>query len=204
MNKTMILLNLIILAVIILLSAPLFAFDLGIHINGTAGSLTAEPYSDNYDYYERDLSTSSIGLGIILNSPIGNNILNNRLMLMFEWGTMVDDEDDSESDMSLVSLYDTLGFVLSASDRTVIWFGPQLGIRSYSVTNEADMDLNGFGLTLGAAIGSDFIVSESFNFGLEAGIRYIGGNIESSEYGNYGMDFYGPEGFIGLSAMFRI
>lgn len=184
-------------------NTQLHAFDLGVHINAAAGSLTSEPYSDSYDYEVEDLSTSSFGIGIIINSAIGNEVIYNRFMIMLEGGTMTN-EDDYESDMTLFSVYDTLAFVLSFSDSRVIWLGPQLGLRKYSVTNEDDMDFSGFGITLGAALGSDFILSDTTKLGVEAGLRLAGGNIETSEFGNYGKDFYGLEGFLGFSLMFRM
>jgi len=187
------------------LASPVYAFDLGVHINLASGSLTSEPYSDSYDYEEEDLSTTSFGVGLIFNSAIGDEVLYNRFMIMAEGGTMTY-EDDYESDMTLFSLYDTLAFVLSSSDSRVIWLGPQLGLRLYNVTYEDDMDFVGFGVTLGAALGSDFIISDTAKLGVEAGLRFAGGNIETTEYeyDNYGEDFYGLEGFLGISLMFRM
>lgn len=184
-------------------NTQLHAFDLGVHLNAAAGGLTSEPYSDSHDYDDEDLSTSSFGIGLIINSAIGNEVIYNRFMIMLEGGTMTD-EDDYESDITLFSVYDTLAFVLSSSDSRVIWLGPQLGLRSYSVTNEDDMDFSGFGVTLGASLGSDFILSDTTRLGVEAGVRFAGGNIETSEFDNYGKDFYGLEGFLGFSLMFRM
>lgn len=182
------------------LITPLHAVDLGLQVNCTLGSGTAEPYDDYYDYDSVDYSTTTIGLGLVFNSSLGSETINNRFLLMLEFGSMETDDWDMESDVTLLSVYDSLGFVISKSDNRLIWLGPQIGLRYYTVSDDEDM--TGFGVTLGAALGVNFISEKSSVFGLEIGVRYISANFESSESGNSGADIYGPEGFVGATLLF--
>jgi len=178
----------------------LHAVDLGLQINCTLGSGTAEPYDDYYDYDSVDYSTTTFGFGLVFNSSIGSDTINNRFLMMLEFGSMESDDWNMEPDVTLLSVYNTLGFILSKSDKRQIWLGPQVGIRYYTVSDDEDM--TGFGVTLGGALGIDFISEKSTVFGLEIGVRYISANFESSESGNSGADIYGPEGYVGATLLF--
>lgn len=168
------------------------------------GSGTIEPYDDYYDYDAEDQGTSGGGIGIILNGYLGDGILVNRFMFMVEFMTLEIDSPGYEYEISSMSLYDTLGFIISKKDRMSVWLGPQLGIRFLSATDESDTEYGGAGLTIGAAIGADFKTSDRVSIGIEGGIRYCISNVESSEAGSPGADFYSTEGFIGVCFLYKI
>ncbi len=186
-------------------SSPVQALDLGLYgsISGTSGSI--ERYDDSEDYDTEDQSGSGGGFGFILNGHFGEDLLINRFMMMYESNYIETDSwgYDKEYDIESMSLYDTLGFVLTSSQSTTIWLGPQLGVRFLSATDEYDSEYDGSGVSLGAVLGADFSLSETLLLGIEGGLRFSGANIESSDYGA-GADIYSTEGFLGVALMIKM
>lgn len=184
---------------------PLHALDLGLYasISGTSG--TIEGYDDSEDYDTEDQSGSGGGFGFIINGHLGDDLLINRFMMMYEYNYIETDSwsYDKEYDIESMSLYDTLGFVLTSSQSTSIWLGPQLGIRFLSAADEYDTEYDGIGVSIGAVFGVDFSLNETILLGIEGGLRISGANIESSDYGA-GADIYSTEGFLGLALMVKI
>ncbi len=185
-----------------------FAYDLGIHTNISSGSGSAEFYDDRRDYDSEDQSDSNWGLGLLINGYIdndGRDILVNRFMIMYEAGEMDVDfiGPDREYDLSRLSIYDTLGIIFFLSSINQIWIGPQFGIRTFIATDEY-ADYYGVGGSIGAALGTDFFISDYVSLGIEIGVRYSASTMQSTDYYNTGADIRNTEGFFGVSLAGRI
>lgn len=193
----------------VMFRAPVYGFDLGLHLGYHGGAGTAEPWSDNDTYAEADQEIEGISVGLLIDSPIAEGVLSNRLMLLYQGGTMwfaeTVDQPDIEYDISRYALYDTLAFSLAADSSYRFWLGPQLGVFLVSATDDIiEADWSGFGLGIGGMMGLDFIVNENFVFGIEAGLRVYGLTMEADNQLNNGADVYGVEGVLGVAALLRI
>lgn len=173
------------IAVFLLMSyTSVWAFGIGVY--GQYKSASTKMYVDYLDpdniftewEEEPDGKRSLGGFGLLLDTSVSSDsIFNYRLQIGMGFGTLSIDGMNYNEDITLTEyhMYHSFGFGIVRNDSVRLWLGPQIGLGlasgTYSYPGSTDTEYKEYYASIGAILGLNVHLSESFSLGLSAGVR---------------------------------